>query len=317
MSQLRLIALFLPAFSLLGSAGCSQQVDAGVSSVQSAVTANLSSERRASFVDVGAIAISTGEAFFKSVGGIAVTVDVSDFAEGGVSDGYKPSPLKPGRVDLGGLGLANIPDLLAWRRAVAQHKASRKDVTVVLYGVDGIPAVQLQLHGALPSAHDARSAVGASHGGTDDSIAFEFEGDEWQPLSFDTGVRLRLSNTLDGRLAVSGVPGAWVTSVENVAAPIDLSHFFSVENPNGTPGTSEPASFRAVLDVNGAAAAFFGGWGAEPRDLFFVPPCTQTSDYGCPVVRLRQSQLATSELPSTEGRHVVELTHAGLDVLAP
>lgn len=91
------------------------------------------------------------KAVFSEVSGLGMEVVVEDVEEGG-NNGFVHR--LPGRCKIGNLtlkrGLTNSKDFLKWCFDMAQGKISPKEITVIMYNVDGSAAMQWTFHKAFP-----------------------------------------------------------------------------------------------------------------------------------------------------------------------
>jgi phage tail-like protein len=94
------------------------------------------------------------QAVFTEVTGLAMEMTVDDVEEGGNNDFVHRLP---GRCKVSNLtlkrGMTNSNDFLKWSVAIAQgkvDKANKKNVQVILYNIDGNPAITWTFEQAYP-----------------------------------------------------------------------------------------------------------------------------------------------------------------------
>lgn len=254
----RLLAIVCCALPL--ATGCSQQLadsdePASTESAESQLNARgLATTQRASFQRVGSLqALENGLPLVHgtpSIEGLDVESDLVEYRDGNGVMPTRPRPgrsSRPGSFVVGAAALADAQGLLEWRNAAADGEASPKDLTFVLFGRSGLEAIRIELRGALPKTTDD-----ASH------VTFDYQGSDLQLVSADAGIQVQLSQEVRAPLALAEVPGALVTFVRMLDAPIDASDWFSMSASPFVPR-------RTMLGVNPAAADYFARWRSNPK----------------------------------------------------
>jgi phage tail-like protein len=91
------------------------------------------------------------QAVFSEVSGLAMEVAVEDVEEGGNNNFVHKMP---GRCKVGNVtlkrGLTNSKDFLEWTLKMANGTIQPKQVTVIMYNVNGQPAMKWIFRGAFP-----------------------------------------------------------------------------------------------------------------------------------------------------------------------
>ena len=91
------------------------------------------------------------QAVFTEVSGLAMEMTVEDVEEGG-NNGFVHR--LPGRCKVSNLvlkrGITNSNDFLKWSTEVARGEITKKNVTVILYNLDGTPSMRWTFDQAFP-----------------------------------------------------------------------------------------------------------------------------------------------------------------------
>jgi phage tail-like protein len=91
------------------------------------------------------------QAVFTEVSGLGMELAVEDVEEGGNNDFVHRLP---GRCKIGNLtlkrGMTNSNEFLLWARDMAQGKINSKNVSVILYNVDGSEFMRWEFKNAFP-----------------------------------------------------------------------------------------------------------------------------------------------------------------------
>jgi len=91
------------------------------------------------------------QAVFTEVSGLAMEMAVEDVEEGGLNSFCQR---RPGRVKTSNLtlkrGLTNSDDFLKWTREVSRGKIEKKNISVVLYNLNGTESMRWEFLQAYP-----------------------------------------------------------------------------------------------------------------------------------------------------------------------